>query len=517
ELYNKGDVVNIDVLVYNANNETVSNFNTTIRLAKPTVNVTLVDDKMQDNASYSITISDLPTNTEIKFYTYAFAANVSKDGNSGNDSKDFNVTKHLVANFVSVDDGQYVAANSIVPLTVEVTNIRGDETHEALVSVECSKCVYNTLILTKVSSTLYANMEKLIAPSSSTSFGVIADPVDLYKNGEGVDDDNTIVLTTISQNTPEDDSGGGGDTPTGFIGGLMDKILDDDKEEKVVKDFIFDTEQDELKIIQGESAEIIAYLENTGDTDLNITVSYSLDCCTVEINDSYFIKAKNKQSLTINVFSDLLEKPGTYKFKITMDSENITKDKTLTVKIEKNQMIMMLESLENNFRRMKILVDDFDRLDMDISPYLEYINTSEMLIAKAYAAIASNDVQSLESAVSDLSVVLDGFDAKLAENELLKWLLENKYDLIKSAIVIIIALLMLYSYLLPLFMLSLEYNQLKNKEVRLAEEERSTEKEYFKRIIDKTTFNKIITEKHEQLTDVRTRMTHIKAALKMLT
>ena len=66
-------------------------------------------------------------------------------------------------------------------------------------------------------------------------------------------------------------------------------------------------------------------------------------------------------------------------------------------------------------------------------------------------------------------------------------------------------------------MLSLEYNQLKNKEVRLAEEERSTEKEYFKRIIDKTTFNKIITEKHEQLTDVRTRMTHIKAALKMLT
>ncbi|MEA2003908.1 MAG: hypothetical protein U9O53_03025, partial [archaeon] len=366
-------------------------------------------------------------------------------------------------------------------------------------------------------STQYVNWEKLIAPSSSTSFGIRAYPVDLYKNGDGSNDDRYVTLTTISQNTPGDDSGDSGDTPTGFIGGLIDNLLDDDKEEKEIRDFIFDTGQDELKIIQGESAELIAYLENTGDTDLNITVSYSLDCCTVEVNDSYFVKAKNKQSFTINLFSDLLEKPGTYKLKITMNAGNITKDKTLTVKIEKNQLIMMLESLENRFGRMEILVDDFDRLGINTSSYLEYIETSEMLIAKAYTAIASNDVQSLELAVSGLSATLDIFDARLAENELLKWLLENKYDLIKFAIVIILALLMIYSYLLPLFMLSFEYNQLKNKEIRLAEEEKSTEREYFKRIIDKTTFNKIITEKHEQLTDVRTRMTHIMAALKMLT
>ena len=281
-------------------------------------------------------------------------------------------------------------------------------------------------------------------------------------------------------------------------------------------EFFFYVDQKDINIIQGENAEIIANLDNTGDYDLNISISYTSGCCDIGINESYFVKAKNKQSIEVMILSKLSENPESYMLKMTASEGDIEKEETISIHIEKNQLMTSLEYFENDLIRLENIVNAFNAVGIDVSSYLKDIELSKDLISTARQAVASNDLQSLESATAQLEETLESLGRKTAEQEQLRWILENKYNLAGFIFSFIIFLFIFKSYMLSFILMSLELQQLKSKEFRLAAEEKSTEKEYFTRVIDKETFNKIITEKHKQLTDIRTRIIHIKKSLKKL-
>lgn len=470
--------------------------------------ILLLNNTINSSAQYKITTADSPMDSDSnKFSLYTFYANVSKYGNIGNISASVNVTNHLITSFEGITGGQYYSTNSIIPLTVSLTNIRGEETQESIVSIECDKCLNKKVSLTKISTDTYADLERIIAPSYEDNFALEIIAVDIYKNDDLSEDPPSIVLTTDSYfNTLNSEGGGASATISdvqNFIQDQLDKVF-----QRPIDDFKFDSD-DVINIVTGETVESLASIENTGDTSLYLTVDYSLDCCTVDMVDRFTLELNERRSIPITISSNLSEIPGRYKLSIDIISENISKEYTIVVNLIQNPLVSQLDSFKQDYARLRNLIDDLNLLGVDTSLYEESLRFSKDLIADAQKAVDSNDVTGLESINTKLDRGLGNLDKEMADKESLKWILENKYSIAGTLISILIMIYLLQGYFVPFISLTRELKDLRKKESDLASEEKATEKEYFTRVIDKPTFSKIMTEKHKQLTDVRTHITHL--------
>ncbi|NOQ56036.1 MAG: hypothetical protein GQ477_04495 [Nanohaloarchaea archaeon] len=507
--YNKGETIDIDVLVYDINNRSVSSFNLSLDLVKDN-SVSLVNNTINSSAQYKITTADSPTDSDSnKFSEYTFNANVSKYGNAGNISASVNVTNHLIASFEEIPNNKYYVAGAPIPLTVKVTNIRGEETQESIVRVTCPNCPVYSVSLIKVSEYIYSDLERLIAPESVMSFGISADAVDIYKNGKTKDDeDNPIMFlntdpSSISTNTEGSGVSGAISDVQNYIQDQLDKVF-----QVPTDDFKFDSD-DVINIVTGETVESLTSIENTGDTRLYLAADYSLDCCTVDMIDKFTLELNERRSFPITISSNLSEIPGRYKLGIDIISENISKEYTVVVNLIQNPLVVQLDSFKQDYARLRTLIDDLNFLGVDTSLYEESLRFSKDLIADAQKAVDSNDVTGLESINTKLDLGLGNLDKEMTDKESLKWILENKYSIAGTLISILIMIYLLQGYFVPFISLTRELKDLRKKESTLASEEKATEKEYFTRVIDKLTFSKIMTEKHKQLTDIRTHITHL--------
>jgi len=518
-LFNLGETTETTMSILTVNNNTIDNYNLTMLMKKSgdENDTTLLPNNMTTGYNYTIGGSD-PTGA------YSLNMNVSKDGNTANISGNFSVSEEYSLNFIKpttnfreVASMAYLEGNSAP--NINVYNARGEQVYSG-VSVDLYCANSNKSLIFGADWTFYIYVEveddQCQMPASIDGFktyNLIADASDYYNNS-GTNNINILYGTAPPAGGGDDSTSPSSSSPPANFPPQSDPENYTGMEKR--SEFFFYVDQKDINIIQGENAEIIANLDNTGDYDLNISITYTSGCCDIGINESYFVKAKNKQSIEVVISSKLSENPESYKLKMTASEGDIEKEETISIHIEKNQLMTSLEYFENDLIRLENIVNAFNAVGIDVSSYLKDIELSKDLISTARRAVASNDLQSLESATAQLEETLDYLDRKTAEQEQRRWILENKYNLAGFIFSMIVFLFIFKSYMLSFILMSLELQQLKSKEFRLAAEEKSTEKEYFTRVIDKETFNKIITEKHKQLTDIRTRIVHIKKSLKKL-
>ena len=513
-LFNRGETAETTLSILTVNNNTIDNYNLTMLMKKSGEenDTTLLPNNMTTGYNYTIDALDSTG-------TYNFSMNVSKNGNTANISGNFSVSNQLSLSFEQPTEN-FQTQQPLAWLydysspEIKVFNARGEQLYWGLY-VEIT-CAQPSLPLMYDGSGIYyvdTDTEACLMPSFEGPFDILAFTNDSYNNTGS--SSITMTLTYGSGgSTGGDDSTPSSSSPPANFPPQSDPVNYTGLEKR--SEFFFNIDQKDISIMQGENVEIIANLDNTGDYDLNISITYTSGCCDIGIDESYFVKAKNKQSIEIAISSKLSESPESYKLKIIASEGDIEKEETVSIRIEKNPFLTTLEYQETDLNRLEHLVNALSIVGIDVTSYLENIEFSKDLINTARQAVASNDLQSLESATAQLAETLDDLDRKTTEQERLRWILENKYNLAGFIFSMIVFLFIFKSYMLSFILMSLELQQLKSKEFRLAAEEKSTEKEYFTRVIDKETFNKIITEKHKQLTDIRTRIIHIKKSLKKL-
>ena len=510
-VYNKGETIDVEVLVYDINNRSVSSFNLSLDLVKDNP-VSLVNNTINSSAQYKITTADSPTESNSnKFYEYVFNANVSKYGNTGNISVSVNVTNHLVTSFEGIPNNKYYVVGTPIPLTVKVTNIRGGEAQESIVQVTCPNCPVYSVSLTKVSEYIYSDLERLIAPESVMLFGISADAVDIYKNGKTKDGiDNPIMFlntdpSSLSNNAESGGVSGAMSDVQNFIQDLTDKIF-----QIPTTDFKFDSDA-VINVVTGETVESLTSIENTGDTRLYLNTDYTLDCCTVDMIDKFTLELNERRSSPITISSNLSEIPDRYNLNLDIISENISKEYIIVVNLIRNPLVEQLDVFKQDYAKLRTLIDDLNFLGVDTSLYEESLRFTKDLIADAQRTINSNNLEELQSINVKLDRGLGNLDKELADKERLKWILENKYSIAGTIVSLLILIYLLQGYFVPFISLSRELKELRIQKQTLHSEEKATEKEYFTRVIDKPTFSKIMTEKHKQLTDVRTHITRLSA------
>ena len=515
-LFNLGEDVISTVPVYTVNNNPITDFNLTLLMKKQgdETDTVLLPNNQTNTYTYNINASD-------PIGLYNLDMNVSKDGNTANLSGTFTVSNVYTVDFIQptynfqTQKPQAYLYNSASPL-IEVLNVRGEQVESWNVDVLITCAQEDNLTLYFNEDWQYyvdTGTKACQMPSFEGPFNILAFVNDTYNNSGA----SSIQMTLQEYTAPPagGDSGGMSSPPSSGFPPSQDFTNYSSYEKRT--EFFFYTDMRDLNMFQGEIRDMTFSLENTGDYDLNITTSYELDDLTLIINHSYFVKSKNKQSIPIKVISTLSDTPKTYFLKLKMTQGDIVKEETVTIWLEKNQLIYDLESLEHDLLRLNNMIADMDRIGINTKPYLQQLELSKQLLQAAKTAIASNNITSLNLQTTQLSDSLKSLDNTLIENEQIRWLFENKQNIAGIIISTIILLFLLKEYIYPLIYLSIKIQRLKSKKSLLEAEEKSTEKEYFTRVIDKVTFNKIITEKHEKLTDVRTQLVRMNKSLTRLT
>ncbi|MBW6451186.1 MAG: hypothetical protein K0B02_00465 [DPANN group archaeon] len=517
DAYNKGEDVNITIITYNINNESISNFNTTLNLTKPgNINVSLIDNKLEKESVYSIKTTDAPLTLNPTFLAYTLDANVSKNGNIGYNTKTFNVTKNLVTEFISLSEGQYFATNSQIPVSMKITNINGNEIYDVIVSAKCTKCLYPNILLTKVTSTTYSNLEQIISPETYESFSILIRATDFYDNGYG--DEDTVVLTTIPQTIIQNNNQGGSSSSTNNPG-LLDTLFNmffDNKTEENYADFTFNLKRDEISLIRGTDTTIITTLENTGTIDLEITSYIKKDCCEVTLEKTFNISKKNSIDIPIQIDTTLNTTPGNYLITIYMKSVELAKSKTIKLQINANPNIEKIYDIEYALQNIEKAIELYKRSGLNTKTVETKFEEIKKILDDGKNAIITDDNDKLQLSANNAQIEIMKLRIEIAKLETKWFLIKNKWNIL--ALIFFITMLYLAStrFIIPYILITKDIHNLKSKELSLAREQKSTEIEYFKRVIDKITFTRIMTTKHGALTDVRTKIKYLNGCITKL-
>jgi len=308
-LFNLGEQAQILLSILTVNNNTIDNYNLTMLMKKSGEenDTTLLPNNMTTGYNYMIGASD-PTGT------YNLDMNVSKDGNTANISGNF-----TVSNIYSLDFTQPTSNfQTQQPLAwlydysspeIKVFNARGEQLYWGLyVDITCAQPTSLPLYYDGTGTySVDTDIEACLMPSYEGPFDILAFTNDSYNNTGS--SSITMTLTYGSGgSTGGDDSTPSSSPPSVNFPPSSDPVNYTGPEMR--SEFFFHIDWKDISIMQGETTEIVASLDNTGDYDLNISITYTSGCCNIEINDSYFVKTKNKQSIEIVISSKLSESPG---------------------------------------------------------------------------------------------------------------------------------------------------------------------------------------------------------------
>ena len=371
-----------------------------------------------------------------------------------------------------------------------------------------------TLEKTVFSYYTYADASKCRAPIAySQQFTITADSEDDSNNTAT---DNLQLITVTAPTS-------GGDTPseTGSsnLGSLppinTETLVYLNNNTNATKDFNFNMTATK-PIMQGYDITLIGTIENTGNFDLNITLSYIKDCCDITAQKTFEINSKNTYDFKINIHVPLSEKIKEQIITFIADSDGLEKTYTISFDILENPDITYFENLNQTISTLQSEIKELNKEGLSTAYLEDRLKTMEDLTTLATSLIQNDNLAELTTAADNARSTEQYIETEVENKKLIKSILQNKEKIIVSIITIIIIVYATIYFIIPYIELQKELNRFKAKEIEFKDAEKEINKQYFKRIINETTFQKLISEKHEQLLTTRAHTTQLKQKITLL-
>jgi hypothetical protein len=515
--YMRGE--NVTFQANSAVEQPVENVNWTANITK--INETTTIPNVQQTA-FNYTI--LPNDTE---GNYSIFVNASKNGNSGNITFEFNVSKNLT---LSISTNTTLSSGNNLNISVNLYNARGEfYTNTVNANITCLDGMHALNFNSGYASILCT------APSSgSTPFTISANVTDQYNNtGE-----NSTTFTTIA--TPSSSGGYGGSSPitteakkcsdgTNYTQCSSKKpyyclngnltmncsicgcnpgyscqtggscILT--KEE----DFNFTIDLDKLEIEQGKDAEIKGHLANTGNIVLNLIAFLNLseDCCNVSIPQNFTLSEKEEREFTISVHVPLFTNVSSYWMKIGIGTEYVKKDKLVDILVTESTYRNSLSIIENDLTNLEKEIQDYKKAGINTKNLENLLAQSKLVLSNASSSISNDQINVLSSAISELENNMDLAQTSLTGLMAQKFLTQNSWLIILLVISIILNIYLIPEVFIPLRRIESKIRKLKDEEKVLVSSRVETEKQYFMRKIDENTFSKMMITKQDNILKLR--------------
>ncbi|MFB6265543.1 MAG: hypothetical protein ABEI07_00485, partial [Candidatus Nanohaloarchaea archaeon] len=597
DIYRKAEKVGFDVEVEDATGDPVEDYNLTLVLDKHGSNVTLVKDNRTDSGSYTLKKSDPPTASASASnlpFEYTVHANVSKNGNTGRDIRNFNVTRlvqrDLNTLFQNPQQGDTVAPGSQFNLTLDVNYPRGNPVTGAVVYARCNTCPSDFKFLEHQGNGIYS--ENFTAPTDSDSALIRAFVDDGSGNSESQADQAapaiSVDVTTATNDTTTGGGGGGGggggfgamppsleltrvspglnlppntsrvnlsvrtDKPAtcryrrsgsekssvfphtgGRIHfGIVDvnpgnsysyrvRCLAQDNlstettvafsvaQESIVS-YVFGTPEDAVEAVLGGNATAQLRIYNNGTESLISRLSSRSDCCRTGFRT---LQGERIEELTVpseagRVFNMWVSVPlniSTGKKTVLVRStvQGISRERTVTLDVDRGSMVRRFENLLNRSIRLHERIVLYRQTGVDTSRLREKYTQLQKLLTYARKAKRQNNRSSFAKTLQKAESLADEIDRDLQILSLKQYILANwwRWALAGGGLYLLFFLVTMVA--LPYYRLRTELLNVEEDLDNAVEARKKAEKQYFRREIDRSTFMDIMTERQDEILELR--------------
>jgi hypothetical protein len=529
-VYMRGENVTIQAL--DINNFTVDNASWVVNVTK--INETYNFTPSLTTFNYTILPSDLEGN-------YSIIANASKDNNTGNNTWNFTVSRLFNIIDVSVTSLN-PSPSSLINVQAHLNNSRG---------VRHNESVNGNIFCINASSRLYQMFEfnftngsasltgSCIAHSDyNTAFNITINVSDTYNNtGQYI-----INLTTTSATVTFIPSGGGSFTlptkekeknctdgtsynqcsakrPFYCSNGTLINYCSVcgcepgygcQPDESCIltkkEDFVFNLNVTRIDLMQGEDKLVsIGYLENTGNTILNLLtyLNVSEDCCNISMPSSFELREKDKITVDMNIHVPLYANVSEYLMKIGIGTQYFKNEKNIDIIVRKSPYYNSLSDMETELENLEKEIQEYKNAGIDTSRLEALIQQSKISLYNANDSISTDQVSVLKNSLSDLKNNIDYTQSTLTTLRTQRFLLQHGWLIGLLLIMSITTMYMVPQVCIPLYKKEKELLELKSEEEALVLSRVETEKQYFMRKIDSNTFNKIMIEKQDKILKLR--------------
>ena len=515
-LFMRGENVTIQAL--DVNDNVVENVSWNVNVTKffnDTLNVTDNYSSLATIFNYTIRLDDPEVNHTI------WTINATKYGNYGNNTWNFNVNRNFS---ISYDPSPLSITRGIVISFISITlkNVRGD-THTSPVSanISChnSSYVYKTFPLTFTNG-IVNNFINCSAPSSDGSYNITMNVTDDYNN-TGYEVIFYQLITTTTSTVPPGGGGGGGtrtepaptENCTDGIDNDGDDLIDcndtDCSEhiacQKVAKipNFNFNVTPVEIEIIRGENGTIVGSMANTGDVQLLLTSSVTIekDCCVVDTNKSFLLPQQTKTAtFPVIIHVNTSTQPGEYIVTLKISYYNLQNSQGIRVIVKENPTINnILVNTPSQLNELISRISEYKSVGLEVS-YLESLITKiQKAVQDSRTAVQEDNLDQLKQYENTISFDMEQINAELDRLFLQKIIYENKYNIVAGISIGVILTYLIVRVIVPFIRITTEITQLTFKEASLIKSRKATEKQYFMRTIDEPTFRKIVTDVHAKV------------------
>jgi hypothetical protein len=516
-VFNRGENVTIQAL--DVNNLTVDSVNWTVNVTK--INETSNFTPQQTTFNYTILPSDPEGN-------YSILVNASKNNNTGNSTWQFNVSKNFS---LTISTTTALSPGNNLNISVYLSNARG-ELHTSLVDANIT-CPDGMHPLTFSSG--YASRLCTAPNSYNTPFNITVNVTDQYNNtGEN--------YTTFTTTSAPPSGGGGGGGGGGFVttpkknctdGTFYDQCssnrpfycsngtlieycsvcgcnpgygcqLDGSCILAKEEDFNFTIDSTEIEINQGEDKNIIGHLTNTGNTILSlISFLNASDCCNISIPSTIDLNEKEEKEFTISIHVPLITSTGEYLIKIGIGTELFKKEKTFKVIVVQSPYYSYLSDIETELKNLEMEIQEYKKSGVNIGNLENLLEQSKLLLNNANSSISSDQINVLSNSLSDIKNNLNYIRSSLTPLRAQVFISQNAWLISLLIVMIILTTYFVPEVFMPLNKIEKEMKKLRNEEKVSVSSRVETEKQYFMRKIDESTFSKIMISKQDNILKLR--------------
>ena len=540
---NKGTLVEFNITVKNVRGEEVKDFNLTLIIYNTEKNITVVNNTQTNYATYRIKYDDPPPSVYFgnpgyaDYTTYIY---VKKNNNSGSSIKSFTVSEDLPTTIL-YPDTSYYPPNAPLNLSVSVKDSDGNIVSTASVTAHCPDCSkeyarleYNSSTKTYVGNNIFISPEK--------DFDIFIYSSSYFGGNKGYYSKKYLTSKPVTDGTSS--GGGGGNGGGGGLGQTMPtcnctewslnvpadcgshncssnelyqkRICEPrgcDIEERCIifpackkleaKDFEFEISESSIKIERGYNKTILLKFRSLSKRKITLTLKINKSCCSLyTLPKTIDLDPDELSEVPLLIDTSLSRKPGNYLITFLVCGENLTKKRILNVQIEENKDI---DKLRDNKKRLEELKREIKKYGeyVDVSNLFRLVDKADKFLNEANLSIARDDLQTLKRNLEEADLTMKEIENKLLSLKIKKFLLENKWNFMLIALIILLVTYLLTQIIFPYFKLSKELKSLKEKEQELTNSRKETEKKYFLRKIDEKTFRDILVRTQQKIFEIR--------------
>ena len=501
-IYNRGETASINLL--DINNNTVAGANWIVNITKYNETEKNALNETADLYQYNIKTND----TDGK---YSIFANASKNKNYVylNHNFSFNVSSALTVYSNTSFDAEYTVNENLPYFTASVYNIRGEELTGTITTLDYDLYVEDMGYI----SGLFRSLTQYNAPASSgTSKTLTINASDVFNNtGE-----TTAIIKTSTTGTVLP-PGGGGSTSSPQVDGFDTIATPENKTPEI--NFNYTIENTERTITQGVTESIMATIANTGEVPIIASTKTSETPLNITIDERFELTVGADKSFKILVYANLSIEPKIYYVDIILYNENHNIEKTRTLKINVNRNLEQtyLESIKESLKEINKELDSFSAAGIDTTLLKEKTRKIADYITEAEQAIISDNYPNLKTANINADNLVRQVWAETIPLRTTKFIYENKWELICTGVGSLILIYLLMYFIIPYAKISSRIRRLTRQEKIIINTRKSTEKKYFMRQVNETTFNKIMAEEEGKLLKLKSevaKLTQEKALLR---